>query len=347
MIINQKNTDILKQLSDEAIISNKLYMTEIDITNACNCNCSFCFQGSLHKNTDNELSYEELYNTLKELREMGCYFISFSGGEPFCRKDFLEILSVAKKMGFFISFVSTMHIPTIGQMIELETIGVSRILVSFHSINPTKYSNIFHTTESNYWTALNNIDFMIKAKMPINISVTVYKDNYMELDNIVNFFMDRGLSRDRIRFNTLIHGFGNKVDQRFGAEFIQFLSEHKSLLGNIEKEKRDTESNFLCSAGRTACIIKSTGEVIPCGFLNIIAGNIREKSIKDIWSSAEIFLNIRNMKTDNFIMCTKCSYCHNCHVCIADNYNENANFFKPSDSFCELNKGLIDLRKRI
>jgi len=50
-----------------------------------------------------ELTKEEHFRILDELVEMGCFWILYTGGEIFARKDFLEIYTYAKKKGFLIT----------------------------------------------------------------------------------------------------------------------------------------------------------------------------------------------------------------------------------------------------
>src|SRR5207302_5981554 len=50
-----------------------------------------------------ELTKEEHFRVLDELVEMGCFWILYTGGEIFARKDFLEIYTYAKQKGFLIT----------------------------------------------------------------------------------------------------------------------------------------------------------------------------------------------------------------------------------------------------
>jgi MoaA/NifB/PqqE/SkfB family radical SAM enzyme len=50
-----------------------------------------------------ELSTEEHFRVLDELAEMGTFWLLYTGGEIFARKDFLEIYTYAKKKGFLIT----------------------------------------------------------------------------------------------------------------------------------------------------------------------------------------------------------------------------------------------------
>ena len=50
-----------------------------------------------------EMTTEEHFQMLDELVEMGCFWLLYTGGEIFARKDFLEIYTYAKKKGFLIT----------------------------------------------------------------------------------------------------------------------------------------------------------------------------------------------------------------------------------------------------
>ena len=50
-----------------------------------------------------EMTKEEHFRVLDELVEMGCFWILYTAGEIFARKDFLEIYTYAKKKGFLIT----------------------------------------------------------------------------------------------------------------------------------------------------------------------------------------------------------------------------------------------------
>jgi AdoMet-dependent heme synthase len=49
-----------------------------------------------------------------------------------------------------------------------------------------------------------------------------------------------------------------------------------------------------CLAGSGVCFISHTGDVQPCGYLPVIAGNILEKSFKEIWEYSPLFLELRD-----------------------------------------------------
>lgn len=75
----------------------------IDLTNRCNLNCSFCFAHAQARGYVYEPSFEEVVDMLKLLREekpVETPAVQFSGGEPTLREDLLEIIEKAEELEF-------------------------------------------------------------------------------------------------------------------------------------------------------------------------------------------------------------------------------------------------------
>lgn len=64
----------------------------IQVTNRCNLRCSFCDFWPNSAPAHQELTLEEFQELAHQLREMGCLVVSIEGGEPFLRKDLVEIV---------------------------------------------------------------------------------------------------------------------------------------------------------------------------------------------------------------------------------------------------------------
>ena len=78
----------------------------IEVTRRCPLECLHCYNNLPMGDMDakrRELTKEEHFRVLDELVEMGCFWILYTGGEIFARKDFLEIYTYAKQKGFLIT----------------------------------------------------------------------------------------------------------------------------------------------------------------------------------------------------------------------------------------------------
>lgn len=66
-----------------------------------------------------------------------------------------------------------------------------------------------------------------------------------------------------------------------------------------------------CLAGTGVCFVSHKGEVFPCGYLPVEAGNIREQPLREIWEQAAIFEALR----DPDRLTGKCGFCQFKRVC--------------------------------
>ncbi|SDC61638.1 radical SAM/SPASM domain-containing protein [Shouchella lonarensis] len=79
---------------------------DFNLTNGCNLACAHCHSSSGPK-LDNELKTPEILKVIKELHEMGTLKIAFAGGEPFIRRDILDILEYSCKLpGWTVSVIT-------------------------------------------------------------------------------------------------------------------------------------------------------------------------------------------------------------------------------------------------
>ncbi|MBN1282253.1 MAG: radical SAM protein [Proteobacteria bacterium] len=78
-------------------------MSNIDLTNRCDMTCPVCFANANAMGYVTEPSVEDvrmMLKTLRDRRPVPCKVIQFSGGEPTIHPDFIEIVAMAKEMGF-------------------------------------------------------------------------------------------------------------------------------------------------------------------------------------------------------------------------------------------------------
>jgi radical SAM protein with 4Fe4S-binding SPASM domain len=67
-----------------------------------------------------------------------------------------------------------------------------------------------------------------------------------------------------------------------------------------------------CLAGTGVCFISHQGEVYPCGYLPVLAGDLNKQSFAEIWENARVFQELRN--TDN--LKGKCGCCEFRNICL-------------------------------
>lgn len=81
---------------------------------------------------------------------------------------------------------------------------------------------------------------------------------------------------------------------RLGPLYRQ-LRERMTRLGLIQGRTRTRRPPLTVSAGRGFVFVSHTGDVHPTGFLPLGAGNVRERSLVDIYRTAPLFVGLRDL----------------------------------------------------
>ncbi len=120
----------------------------IDITNACNLQCSICFAhagkiGYLYK--PDLATIEEIMDTLRGNLPVPPPALQLSGGEPTVHPDLLEIVRMAKRKGFRHIELNTNGVKLADEkdgvefIRELRKAGVDTLYLSFDGVTPDAY----------------------------------------------------------------------------------------------------------------------------------------------------------------------------------------------------------------
>ena len=81
-----------------------------------------------------------------------------------------------------------------------------------------------------------------------------------------------------------------------------------------------------CAAGLSTLTVMPNGDVMPCRRMNVVIGNLREKSLFDIWYSSEMLWKLRE-REKNLKICGKCKNLNVCGGCRAVAFGVTGDYF--------------------
>jgi AdoMet-dependent heme synthase len=97
-----------------------------------------------------------------------------------------------------------------------------------------------------------------------------------------------------------------------------------------------------CLAGTGVCFVSHEGEVFPCGYLPVIAGDLRRQSFSEIWEHAHVFEQLRQV--DNLKgKCGCCEFRNVCMGCRARAYAATGDFL-DEEPFCVYEPKMTELK---
>lgn len=87
-----------------------------------------------------------------------------------------------------------------------------------------------------------------------------------------------------------------------------------------------------CLAGTAVCFVSQRGDVFPCGYLPVSAGNVRNQPFREIWAGADVFRKLRDADALEG-KCGACRFHAICAGCRARAYAASGNYL-AEEPFC-------------
>ncbi len=173
----------------------------------CNLTCKHCYSISADTNFPGELSTDEVFRAMDDLKAFGVPVLILSGGEPLLRPDIFTIAKRAKAMGFYVGLSSN------GTLIDENNIGriaecdFNYVGVSLDGIRATH--DKFRRLEGAFEASLKGIRLCRDLDLKIGVRFTMTQDNAHDLPALLKLVEDEGI--DRFYFSHLNYaGRGNK-----------------------------------------------------------------------------------------------------------------------------------------
>src|SRR6266568_6757188 len=88
---------LMQEMVAKALALNIPLNVQWDLTYRCNERCVHCY---LDHDDHGEMTTAEIKGVLDQLEEAGVFFLTFSGGEVFMRRDFFDLLEHARRLLF-------------------------------------------------------------------------------------------------------------------------------------------------------------------------------------------------------------------------------------------------------
>jgi radical SAM protein with 4Fe4S-binding SPASM domain len=324
--------DTLIQKTLDKFIPLKL---DWEITHRCNLFCSHCYQD--RPKSLNEITTQQAFDALDQLADLGCLYVTFTGGEIFVREDFLDIARYARKKHFAIRLFTNGTLVDEKLADEIASLHPLSVEMSLYGMDPQVHESITKSPES-YQKTRTAFDLLKARNVNTVVKCTLMKENIHEFNALEEFA--KSIRSSFVYSLTVIPKLdGNKevLNHRLSQqELSAFLDRTPSTTKDITAGGIH-DYKPLCSAGINAIYICPEGEMYPCVALRKSCGNIKEKPIKEILASP-FFKTIRTLEFDDLPECKGCSYAHFCDRCPGLALMETGDLYGASPNECTLAK---------
>jgi len=252
---------------------------------------------------------------IKEFR-----MLALGGGEPLVRPDIFELVAYARSLGLEISIATNGTLLTHEIAREFKKMGVANIAVGLNANDKSVHEQITRVPGS-FAKSKNAIYITLEAGMNLQINTTVMEENREAISGLLDFASEvdaqivllyqlvpegRGseemeLSTSQYRVLTEMIAEKQKtckaiIEPTCSPQYWAYLiSRNGDKPSRLEMKLAETLFKG-CVAGSGLCYIKPDGEVWPCPFVPISAGNVREHPLDELWYKSELFQSLRDRK---------------------------------------------------
>lgn len=263
----------------------------ISPTMRCNLNCYGCYAGEYNKKE--ELETWRIADLLNQAKEMGIYFITISGGEPFIRQDLWDIFYKFDDMYFQVYTNGTL----IDQQLAKKLAQIGNVLPAI-SVEGWEKETDARRGPGAFQKILAAMANLRREGVLFGFSATVTRENNDQVvsEDFINFWADQGCFIGWY-FNYI--PIGKKPTLELMPTPEQRIARLKKLT-ELRHRVPIVLADFWndgplvggCIAGDRYLHINSCGDVEPCVFVHFAVDNIKNKPLAEILNS-EFFRAIR------------------------------------------------------
>ncbi len=299
-------------------------------TNECNMYCDHCYRES-GPLAPRELTTGEARDMIEGIAAAGFRIMIFSGGECLMRSDLEELVAHASALGLRPVLGTNGSLLTRERAQALKDAGCLAAGISLDSLEPAKHDAL-RKYDGAFEEALAGMRACREAGLPYQIHTTVMDWNRAEVPEMADFAVAQGARAFHVFFLVPV-GRAAAIEESSlrAAEYEQLIDKLMEKAETVPIEIKPTcAPQFMrialrrgmrprfskgCLAGTSYCIIGPSGSVQPCAYMNISAGNVRERPFDKIWRDSPMF---KRLRTEDYAgRCGSCEYSKRCGGCRA------------------------------
>jgi radical SAM protein with 4Fe4S-binding SPASM domain len=309
-----------------------------EITLACDLACQHCGSRAGRRRRD-ELSTAEALDLVDQMAELGTRDVGLIGGEAYLRKDWLEIVAAVRAAGMECGLQSGGRNLSEERLASAAVAGLQGVGLSIDGLRDVH--DQVRGVPGSYDLALAALRNVSAYGMVASINTQINTRSMPQLRELMDIIIDAGATNWQVAITVAM---GNAADHpelllqpwqtlelmpllaelslegRKRGLFLQpannigYFGPYESTIRNVIEDEIHWHG---CNAGDTVFGIEADGTIKSCPGLSrdYAGGNIRDRSLRDIWENSEPIAFTRRRTVDD--LWGFCRTCYYAEVCMA------------------------------
>lgn len=313
----------------------------------CNLTCKHCYSISADTDFKGELSTEEVYTVMDDLKQFRVPVLILSGGEPLLRPDIYDVSKRAKAKGFYVGLSTNGTLIDETNIQPIADVGYDYVGISIDGIKETH--DIFRQKQGAFDASMHAVRLCREHDLKIGLRFTLTQDNAEELPQLLALAEKEGVDKfylshlnyagrgNRHRRHDVYHNVTRQaMDLLFDTclDYLRNGIKKEFVTGNNDadgvylyhwaKRKFPEQAEHLRqklvqwggnSSGVNIANIDNLGNVHPDTFWwHYNLGNVRERPFSEIWqdTSDPIMAGLKAKPRNIGGRCSKCEHFNIC-----------------------------------
>lgn len=331
-----------------------------EMTRACNLACVHCRAGACAEPEPDQLTFEEGRRLIDSIAEVAKPILIMTGGEPLIRRDFFDLARHAVARGLRAVLATNGVLLTEEIAHEIAAVGIARVSISLDGDTAEEH-DAFRQVPGAFRASLDAVARLRRQRVSVQINTTITKRNRGKLAAIMKLATDIGADSFHVFLLVPTGRARDMAGEEMGPdEYEETLLEFYRLERVSKLETKVTcapqyyrvlrqqakaegievtEQTFGLNARTRGCLgglsfvfVSHRGDLQPCGYFDVQAGNIRERGFADLWENAALFKDLRTFSSLEG-KCGKCDYLRFCGGCRARAY-EHTGRYMAEEPYC-------------
>ena len=310
-----------------------------EVTQACDLACVHCRASAQPERNPEELTTEQGYRLLDEIRSFGNPLMVFTGGDPLKRPDLFELIRYAVKIGLKTNVTpSATPLLTAEAVDRFKEVGISRMAISVDGHDAASHDD-FRGIPGTFDRAMQALSHARDIGLDTQFQTTVTRRNMAHLPAIADivtemrskmwslFFLivtGRALENDDLlpeEYEKVFEfmydlsktaSFGIKTTE--AMHYRRYVAQRMKAEHGAERSAPAREVAFRTagvSDGKGFVFVSHKGEIYPSGFLPVTGGNVLKDSLTDVYRNSDLFRTLRDTSARE----GKCGICEYQKIC--------------------------------
>ena len=276
---------------------------QFEITYRCNHLCTFCYNAPTGQR---ELTTPQILEALRKIADFGVLYLTLTGGEAMCHKDFYKIAEEGRRLGMALRIYSNGYLMADKKIVKrIKALNPMEVEISIHGARAETHEALSKIRGSfgRTVTALRNL---VEAGIKVMVKTPITRLNKDELFEIRDLAEGLGLS---VVFDAVItpkdDGNQDPLALRADDEFFEkywgedYIKLHRGKLPPRANHCAADGAEANCGTGRSGFTIDPYGNILPCvAFRRKIANILEIDSLEEIWHSSPVLQEVRDLSVE-------------------------------------------------